>query len=493
MQNSENISNRNSSSESGWESLEDFAGERNINSKTGKPRTFTEFDNYPKMPGESNEEYGERLRFMHQRLAEVEATEANRAVEEAQSAERDAYFVSEQGQKELNEEAKFDRLTKKLDQAVAEGRMDAEHARNLMEQQLERSVHEIEGHRQDYQDRQVTGDAEDAARYEAWSRDKDPEFFASTATETSEKAPNEALPVDELTVEEAPEIKLSPEIQADLDDKLADIAKWRERDANRIWRGESGHGQEFYDKMVAEVTAEAIAMNQAFLESQTKPNTEIASELTDENPDITVDTAESPNPLELEEQEKSELEEIAGLQLRVAELEHKTREAKLEILTQKEEKIRVLDKKIAEMREELRLIDEARKEPKTGLLMRIFGGKKKAKTASSKNSTPEVTISPISEDSSHETVTTPTTSDEKSYSLADSIRKDKLGGRLDDEGVAILTNEEGINDENSVRIDAWWSTLNDDTKREITLFEKGLGNSKYGRALRAWLQINNYF
>ena len=39
---------------------------------------FTEFDLYPKQPGETNEEYGARLKFMHKKTAEYQAEEAAR-------------------------------------------------------------------------------------------------------------------------------------------------------------------------------------------------------------------------------------------------------------------------------------------------------------------------------------------------------------------------------------------------------------------------------
>ena len=44
----------------------DFAGEENLNSKTGKERTESNLDLYPRMPGESNEEYGARIRQINE-------------------------------------------------------------------------------------------------------------------------------------------------------------------------------------------------------------------------------------------------------------------------------------------------------------------------------------------------------------------------------------------------------------------------------------------
>lgn len=479
MQNGETVSKNSPTPESAWDSLKDFAGERNINDKTGKERTFTEFDLYPKMPGESNEEYGARLRFMHEKTAEYEAAEAAKAEEAAKSAEKAAYFASEQGQKELDEEAKFDRLTEKLDQAVAEGKMNAEHARSLLERQLERSVEEIEGHRQEYKDRQSIDDLE------------------------TTEAPEE-------TIDEKPSVELLPEIQADLDDKLADIAKWRERDAKRLWRGESGHSQEFYDKMVADVTAEAAAMNQALLEqSQTAAESEPTSP---EDTELDAETGATEPPAEdtsnekqeEEEKAKRELEEAAKRELEMAEAENDAKNAKLEILAIKEEKIQLLNEKIAAVRKELDLIDEAKKKPRFSLLSRIF--RRKTKSITSKYATPETAHSgesdndasleltqPEPEVQATETIeqtSEPEAAEETPFTIADSIRQDKLGGKLDDEGVDILTSEEAINDENTRRIAIWWNGLSDDVKHDISTFEKGRGNSRYGRALRTWLQTN---
>lgn len=512
MQNGEKISNNNSIPESTWDSLKDFAGEQNLNSKTGKARTFSEFDIYPRMPGESNEEYGERLKFMHEKTAEYEAAESAKAEEATRSAEKDAYFASEQGQKELDEEARFDRLTEKLDQAVAEGRMSAEHAKNLLERQLERSVEEIEGHRQDYKDRQSVGTPEEEARYEEWFRSRglldseqpiksDTEQIEITETSEAPKAP-ELPEVQEDVVDKEPTVELLPEIQADLDDKLADIAKWRERDANRIWRGESGHSQEFYDKMVADVTAEAVATNRALLETQAAKSEQEPVAESEQMPTIepastselaSAPELESTSLHEIEETSIHELEEAAKHEQAIAELENRIREAKLELLAEKEKRIALLKERIATVKEELSLISKAKKKSRFGLLSRIFSRTKPSATNEVKTSTSEESDIPVAEEditSAVEEIDTPSPAEEKPFNLADSIRQDRLGGKLDDEGVDILTNEDGLSDKNSLRIASWWANLDDGVKHEIVTFEKGLGNSKYGRALRVWLQIN---
>ncbi|MBR3138896.1 hypothetical protein IKG38_02710 [Candidatus Saccharibacteria bacterium] len=155
------------------ESFGDFAGETNLNSKTGKPRTFTTFDVYPKMPGESNEEYGARLKFMQEKNAEYQAAEAakEQALKEQQA--RDAYAQTEQGQQEAKVNAEFDRISDKLDQAVEEGRMSAEQAERLREKQFNQANEEIDGIRQDYQDRQSVGTPEEQANYQTWLQSHD--------------------------------------------------------------------------------------------------------------------------------------------------------------------------------------------------------------------------------------------------------------------------------------------------------------------------------
>lgn len=60
-----------------------FEGEQNLG-PNGKPRTDTTFDLYPKQEGETNEAYGERLKWMQAKTAEVEAAE--RQAEYAESA-----------------------------------------------------------------------------------------------------------------------------------------------------------------------------------------------------------------------------------------------------------------------------------------------------------------------------------------------------------------------------------------------------------------------
>ena len=149
-----------------WDTLNQFAGETNINSKTGKARSFSTFDIYPRLEGETKEEYGARLKKMHEATAKYQA-------EYAENARKEAYQKSEQGKREAEITAEFDRLSDKLDQAVKEGKMSAEHAERLKELRLNRSVDEIAGVQQDFEDRQSVGDPKEEARYQKWLQEND--------------------------------------------------------------------------------------------------------------------------------------------------------------------------------------------------------------------------------------------------------------------------------------------------------------------------------
>ena len=115
-----------------WDSLadEDFQGERNINDKTGKTRTFSEFDLYPRMKGETSQEYGERLRWMHQKLKEFEAETSHSeetsagaesaAREELETQERERIEAEERQKLDTEEETIIDVYEKPIDEMTPE-------------------------------------------------------------------------------------------------------------------------------------------------------------------------------------------------------------------------------------------------------------------------------------------------------------------------------------------------------------------------------------
>ena len=67
---------------------------------------------------------------------------------------------------------------------------------------------------------------------------------------------------------------------------------------------------------------------------------------------------------------------------------------------------------------------------------------------------------------------------------------EEFGDRVGEEGVRIMTDETGINEENDLRINDWWDSLDEDTKRDVLQYELSLGNSTVGQALRVWLREN---
>ncbi|MBP5647813.1 hypothetical protein J6X04_00790 [Candidatus Saccharibacteria bacterium] len=160
----------------GWDSLtNEFAGERNINDKTGKDRTFSQMDLYPRMKGETPEEYGARLRYMNQETAKYLEEEARKEQEELERQRQLEYERSEQGQQEAAAESNYDRLEAKLEQAVSEGRMTREHANRLLEKQMDKAIDAIDAARQDYSDRQTIGPEEDQIKYNEWLSKHDAE------------------------------------------------------------------------------------------------------------------------------------------------------------------------------------------------------------------------------------------------------------------------------------------------------------------------------
>lgn len=197
----------------GWEDLADFSGERNINDATGKERTFSEFDIYPRMQGESSEEYGARLRKMHEMtdayLEEKSLEEAKEnAILNEDNIRTENYENSEFGQKELSAEAEYDALEAKLNQEVVEGKIKSEEANKMLEEKMEAAYGVIEDARQDYTDRQTVGTEEEQQRYQDhWDN-----LAAAAEPETVETPAVEEVPAaEEVAVEEEPAVETEPE------------------------------------------------------------------------------------------------------------------------------------------------------------------------------------------------------------------------------------------------------------------------------------------
>lgn len=223
--------NNEATATSQWDSLSNYAGEKNINDKTGKRRTFTEFDLYPKQPGETNEEYGARLKFMHQKTAEYQAEEAAReaearAITDKNDLRTNNYLESEQGKQELQAEANFDRISEKIEQAVKDGKITEEHARVLLEKQLDKATNVIDGIRQDYVDRKSVGTPEEQEAYNKWlsNHDEENKKNLEARKETSEEGIGEEQEKHEeqekLKVEEEEKTKLEEEKKRQLEELI---------------------------------------------------------------------------------------------------------------------------------------------------------------------------------------------------------------------------------------------------------------------------------
>ena len=89
----------------------DFAGEQNINTATGNERKGGLFDQYPRMAGESNEEYGARLH---------------------QISEMEKQYLAEHPEVEKPEEAPKDAYTEMVEKRVASGDIKPEEAEALL-------------------------------------------------------------------------------------------------------------------------------------------------------------------------------------------------------------------------------------------------------------------------------------------------------------------------------------------------------------------------
>ena len=153
-----------------------FEGERNVNDATGKERTFSEMDVYPRMKGETPEEYGERLKAMHEKTEEyLKQQEFVEGVLDEKDMRTDAYEASKFGKKEHEVEDKYDRINDKLDELVKKGVITEERARALGQLQLEKANEEIQGIRQDYEDSRAVGTPEEHRAYRDWLEKHDAE------------------------------------------------------------------------------------------------------------------------------------------------------------------------------------------------------------------------------------------------------------------------------------------------------------------------------
>ena len=249
-----------------WSNFDNFAGERNVNDKTGKERTFSEFDLYPRQPGESSEEYGARQKDMHEKTAKYMAEqaakeEASRAIIDAQNMRTKDYLGSDFGKKELDAEASYDRIADKLERAVQEGRMAKEHADRLLERKLNSSIKEIDGIRQDFEDSKTVGPEEDQEAYEKWLEERG--FKEEPATKKTTAEDDTPKSVEESKAEES---KGAKEEKVDTPANVIDEAK--ERLIKEL-------GPIIYDQVMMVVAGE---VDRIFSEITLEPKKEVSDE-----------------------------------------------------------------------------------------------------------------------------------------------------------------------------------------------------------------------
>lgn len=240
----------------GWEYLDfsDDKGEKPVvNSATGKERTFSEFDLYPRQEGQSSKEYGALLKKMHEKTAQYLEDEAKKEAEAKaiigeNGLRTENYEKSEFGQKELSAEASYDELEAKVNQAVAEGRITQENANKMLERKLEQSTKIIEGARQDYKDRQAVGTEEEQQRYEA---------FLQSHEEENQKNLEEREAVAKTEAEA--EAKQAEEEKATVEMSEEEKQKQLEHDIAVVMNSfEHGHiTEEDKDRMIKELTEKA--------------------------------------------------------------------------------------------------------------------------------------------------------------------------------------------------------------------------------------------
>ncbi len=95
---------------------EDFAGETNTNDKTGKERTESTFDLYPRQAGETNEEYGARIRRMNELKAQF--AEENPLPEEPVVEENAVEQANPEAEQEAAKMDMAERIRKEVPEAL---------------------------------------------------------------------------------------------------------------------------------------------------------------------------------------------------------------------------------------------------------------------------------------------------------------------------------------------------------------------------------------
>lgn len=198
--------------------------------RTSAPASGSEWDiltksYYPQLDGETDSEYDDRLKFMRDKTEEYRRDYEATTDKSGHRTER--YVGSNFGKKELESEAKFDRVAEKLDALVKNGTMSKERADALLERQLNESVKEIDGIRQDYKDSMVVGDPEEEKSYQDWLESHDAENQENLSRTgrvveipVTEPKPAEPKPVESKPAEPIVTDTKTAETTADSTDKV---------------------------------------------------------------------------------------------------------------------------------------------------------------------------------------------------------------------------------------------------------------------------------
>lgn len=370
--------------ESGPVEKDSFSGERNLNSATGEPRTFTEKDLYPQLENETNEAYEARLRHMHDKIAEYEAAEAakeaaKKAIVDEKGFRTAHYEESDFGKKELESEAKFDRIAKKLDALVEKGVITEERANALLTREFDEAEKEIDAARQDYLDSHTVGTPEEKRAYEKWLSDRDQENQenlratgretpkASEVPKTSETPKTSVAPKTSETSESYETSKTATE--ASLDRFTENIERLMENGMVR-----AKYVEELSKRFAAIAARGATSVSSSSVEDEAKERAEAEQRSREEaeararaeaEAEAETDDSElSDNPEETIEQKRARL---AKINERIAELEKR-----LEPLTAVNANFTYDRRELAQGLAERALAAET---AKAGLIKRIWKGK----------------------------------------------------------------------------------------------------------------------
>ena len=222
-----------------------FEGERNINDATGKERTYSEMDLYPRMQGESKEEYGERIKKMHEQTEKyLEDEEYKKGVLNEEGERNEIYLKSEHGKKELEAEDAYARVHEKLDNLVKNGIITEARAKDLEKLQLGITDEAIEAARADYNDSRAVGTQEEHRAYRDWLKKHDAENRANLANREENEAPEDEKDADTENPADKPD--------ADKSDKTDATTEKGETDADKSDSDKDDSDKESADKSDAD-------------------------------------------------------------------------------------------------------------------------------------------------------------------------------------------------------------------------------------------------